>query len=125
MLKRLPMPNEEKLRLLKKACRRGRFDFDETIQKCRDGRNQFWDIDNAVAVTTLLVSGETRTCFIVAMAGTLDGMKAMDDMIEEWAKGQGCDFVRACIRPSLVNKERSKYRYKAIGIMAEKDIRHG
>lgn len=118
------LSRDEKLKRLKKACKLGRQDFDTLIQECRDGRSQFWDIDNACAVTTLDVSGPEKVCYITVVAGTLGGMKAMAKVIDTWAAQQDCDWIRTGGRLGFKDKQPEiDPEYKPYAIMYEKAVK--
>lgn len=115
-----------KLARMRKACRRGRYDFDEIVADCRAGRAQLLETPNAVAVTSLLVSGPYRVCYVILVAGTLEGVAEMGHVIEQHARNAGCQYIRTVGRPGFSKKapdiDPSYIDYKPVGIMYEKEV---
>jgi len=115
------LSNDEKLKRIKKACQLGRYDFNHMIQRCRDGEYQFWETDNGVGVTTIEISGEHRVLFILAVAGTLEGVDELRQIIDKFAVEQACDVIRTIGRMGFkASAQGFDAAYRPIGIMFEK-----
>lgn len=111
----------EKIRRLKKACKRGRLDYDALIVQCRDGQAQFHDGDNACAITAITVSGVNRICYVIALGGTLAGWRALLPVIEAFARDSGCQVVQGTCRPGTVAPHSADGQgYRVIATVFEK-----
>lgn len=80
----------EKLFKLKKALERGLMDFVDTIIQCQEGKMQFWEVEEAVAVTSISQSGKFRVMSVHAVGGTLQGCKELFTMLEGKAREWDC-----------------------------------
>ena len=89
------LSGEDKIRLLKKALARENYDnWESAIAKCRDGVFQLIDSPQAVAITHLVKRVDGRvTCNIVAIAGTMGGVRSLVGIVEDFARAQGCANV--------------------------------
>lgn len=115
------MDNESKLALLKSACRRARLDFDDLISQCRSGEAQFWQNDDACAITGMTVSAGHKVCYVIVLGGTASGYRALLPTIENFAKEAGCQAVRGAVRPGILRHlAKNSQGYKPILTMVEK-----
>lgn len=88
-----PVDNMAKLERLRKALTLARLDFDEVVQKCRDGACQFHDNEHACAITSVAVSGAFVTCYVIAVAGDIRGVPELAERIEQFARDNFCQAV--------------------------------
>lgn len=95
------LSGEEKLKRVLKACIRARLDFWELVEKAKTGETQFHEVPGAVGVTSLLVSGPYKTCYILVVGGTLQGVKELAGKIEEFARDTGCRYLQTTGRPGF------------------------
>jgi hypothetical protein len=93
------MSKAELLNRLKKALAGGRLDFDDVVAKARTGEVQFHEVDSAVGVTSIGVSGPFKTCYVLAVAGRLSAVPALNAKVEEYAKASGCQVIEMQGRP--------------------------
>lgn len=93
------MCEAELLERLKKALRLARLDFHAVVEKARAGEVQFHEVPGAVGITALTVSGEFKTCYVVAVAGKLSAMAALESKVEAFARANGCQVIEMDGRP--------------------------
>lgn len=88
------MRDGEKLERLRETCEFSHLDFDLVIEQCRSGAMQFWDREDAIAVTSITTSGRFKTLTVVMVCGDYE---AMPDLLfremEEFGRAMGCDTV--------------------------------
>lgn len=105
---------------LRRALRRARLDFGEVVEKARRGEVQFLEVEGAVAITALTSSGSYRTCHVIAIAGDLSTMPALDAKVEEWARTNGCQAVEADGRLGWSRIAPPSPGYAAVGVKYRK-----
>lgn len=88
------LDNNIKLDRLRKACVRARLDLYELIEKARRGEVQFHEVPQAVGVTALMTSGPYSVCYILVVGGTLDGVRELAVIIEDFARKADCKYLQ-------------------------------
>ena len=117
-------PREMLLSRLREGCDRSRIDYDVLLQQCRDGRAQMHIVeDTAIAVTSLEAANDKTTCYVLVVAGTLEGMQALEAQVVLFAQGRDCSSIRAIGRPGFEKFYDTLVQgYKIIGQVYEKDL---
>lgn len=64
-----------------------------------DGRLQMWPTENSVVFTEILQYPRKRVLNFFLAGGNLDDMKALQPIILEWGRSQGCDVATFIGRP--------------------------
>jgi hypothetical protein len=115
------MQEPERVARLRQACRRGRLDLDDMIEKARRGEVQIHDTPDACGITALQVSAGVKICYIMAVGGSLSGLSDLDALIEKFAREHGCQIIQTIGRRGWgqVNKQ---YGFKPVAIMYEKKL---
>ena len=110
-----------KTQRLKKACQRARLDFNVLIQQCRDGEAQFFDNPHACAITSIGMSGAYKTLYVMVAGGTLNGLRALNDEIDKFARDMGCQAIQTNGRLGFQKPaEKDPQGYKPIAVVYEK-----
>jgi hypothetical protein len=82
-----------KLRKLAEACARGFTDLEDMVQGAREGRCQFHEVEDAVGITSIVISGRYKICHLLGVAGTLNGLKELAPIIDAFARDMGCSDI--------------------------------
>lgn len=112
-----------KFKRLQKACDRIKFDVGELLRSCQHGLAQFHDVDEACAITQLAISGPHKVCLILALGGTLEGVRELEPVIVNFAREQGCQAIQTIGRPGFERVyEKLAEGYRPVGTMYEKSL---
>lgn len=119
------MPEQDKLRKLKKALIGGRLDFDEVVEKLRNGEMQWHEFGEACGITVISVSGRFKTLYVVAVAGSIEDVPGLGHVFELFGKAMGCQAIEADGRlgfKSLFEDVGRSRGYKQISVKYRKDL---
>lgn len=88
---------------MRKALRLGgdTHSLEDIIESLKRGEMQAHHNDSAVIVTEISQSPRRKFLHCLISAGEMDAVVALMDEVEVWAKAQGCEFARACVRPGF------------------------
>lgn len=120
-----PLSPAEKIRRLKKALARENYHtWENVVAKCREGVFQLLDNPECVCVTHLVLRTDGRkTCSIVALAGTLEGTRAMVPEVEAFARAHGCAIVTWSGRRGWDRAHKAMSTgYRPVATVYEKDL---
>lgn len=71
----------------------------ELLSELQAGRAQLWAGETAAAVTQCVVGPDGPSLHVWLAGGRLDGVLAMREGVEAWARGHGCRAVTLAGRP--------------------------
>jgi hypothetical protein len=120
-----PLSGEDKIERLKKALARENYHtWEDVVAKCREGVFQLLDSPQAACVTHLVKRTDGRvTCTIVALGGTMGGVRSMVGIVEDFARAHGCASVTWSGRRGWDRVYAGMSTgYRPVAIMYEKDL---
>lgn len=97
-------------------------DFRATVEQARRGELQFIEVPGAVAVTKLETSGDFGTCYVLAVAGDLSKIEALNAKIEEHARAAGCNCIEMQGRPGWSRVYQRFPGYRPVAVTYRKDL---
>ncbi len=88
---------------MRKALRLGgdTHSMDDLIGALERGEMQAHWNDSAVIITEIAQTPRRRFLHVFLSAGDKDGVLALADTLKDFARANGCEFARACIRPGF------------------------
>lgn len=95
--------------------------LEDLIGALKRGEMQAHTNDRAIVITEIAQTPRRRFVHVFLSAGELDGVIELMPTIEAWAKEQGCEFARACVRPGY-EPTLKKHGWKRKMIMVELDL---
>lgn len=72
----------------------GSHTVDDVVEGVKNGEMQLWHRPGALVVTELLPFPRQKIVNVFLAAGTMEGVEALADEIEGWAKAEGCTKAR-------------------------------
>jgi hypothetical protein len=112
----------ELLRRVRRAITDARLDWVSVVDAAQRGECQFLQVDGAVAITALVSSGPFKTCQIMAVAGDLSTMAALDAKVEEWARENGCQAIETVGRKGWSRIPPPAPGFEVVGVKYRKTL---
>jgi len=98
----------------------GQMTFEDVVERINSGEFQFWRSESSCVVTTIDIFPRIKQLTVIIGAGDL---KEINDhirpMIEEWARGIGCDTMLIMGRPGW---QRVLEGYRRTAVVLEKKL---
>jgi len=98
----------------------GQMTFEDVVERINSGEFQFWRSESSCVVTTIDIFPRIKQLTVIIGAGDL---KEINDhirpIIEEWARGIGCDTMLIMGRPGW---QRALEGYRRTAVVLEKKL---
>lgn len=98
----------------------GQMTFEDVVERINSGEFQFWRSESSCVVTTIDIFPRVKQLTVIIGAGDL---KEINDhirpIIEEWARGIGCDTMLIMGRPGW---QRALEGYRRTAVVLEKKL---
>ncbi len=98
----------------------GQMTFEDVVERLNSGEFQFWRSESSCVVTTIDIFPRIKQLTVIIGAGDL---KEINDhirpIIEEWARGIGCDTMLIMGRPGW---QRALEGYRRTAVVLEKKL---
>jgi hypothetical protein len=75
--------------------------IEDLIGSLERGEMQAHWNDSAIVITEIAQTPRRRFLHVFLSAGDKDGVLALADTLKDFARANGCEFARACIRPGF------------------------
>jgi hypothetical protein len=87
------MPASVKLARLKEAVERGRQDWHRVLASLKSGEYQFHEVGHACAITQIGISGRFKTLYVHVIAGDIQDVPALTELVEAFGRRHGCQVI--------------------------------
>lgn len=75
--------------------------LEDVIGALERGEMQAHYNDRAIIITEIAQTPRRRFLHVFLSAGELEGVIELADRLKDFAKQNGCEFARACVRPGM------------------------